>query len=316
MSHSNVVINLVGRLRNTTNFTLEEVHVKAAARIAKAARDAGVVRLIHVSDNQASAESASRYAQTKAAGEEAVREAFPDATIVRPCDLYGPEDRFLNRYGIMVRKWPRLAGLLACGPDSRQVQPMWVSDFATALMNIVENDATAGKTFHLGGPRPYTMAQVYELVNRETISETHVRHLPDALLQRLLGYLQYSRKNLFSPEDHILHATDNVVPANAEHTAASLGMNDLATMEKKAIETLVRFRTPPLSSRGATQHENLPSPAAHLPPSLLREHGGLGGGDQQGRQRALPARRQALSAVYSAPHLTALYSHLCRPLVL
>lgn len=56
MAHSNVVINLLGRLRATSNFSLEEVHVNAAARIAKAARDAGVSRLIHVSDNVASTE--------------------------------------------------------------------------------------------------------------------------------------------------------------------------------------------------------------------------------------------------------------------
>ena len=103
VAHSNVVINLIGRLRATANFSLEEAHIDAAARIAQASREAGVVRLVHVSDNLASEESSSRYARAKAAGETAVREAFPEATIVRPTDIYGAEDRFLNRFGIMVR---------------------------------------------------------------------------------------------------------------------------------------------------------------------------------------------------------------------
>lgn len=106
-------------------------------------------------------------------------------------------------------------------------------------MNIVEDDRTAGKTFHLGGPRVYSMQQIFDLVNHETISESHVTRLPPPVLSRVLKVLQYSRKNLFSPEDDILHSTDNVVPADAVNTIASLNVNP-STLEKRAIETLVR----------------------------------------------------------------------------
>lgn len=84
------------------------------------------------------AQSESRYARSKAEGEQVVRNAFPEATIIRPCDLFGAEDRFLNRFGyvqsspcccltiyvshsLMVRKWPRSLGILATGPDTRCV---------------------------------------------------------------------------------------------------------------------------------------------------------------------------------------------------
>lgn len=221
------------------NFSLEEVHVAAAARIAKAARDAGVARLIHVSDNLASPTSESLYARTKAAGEAEVKSIFPEATIVRPCDLFGNEDRFLNRYGVMVRRWPKYVGMLATAPPGRLVQPLWVSDYASAITRLVEDDSTAGKTYHLGGAHQFTMQQIYDLVNYETVSATRVTTLPTPLLQRVLRVLQYSRKNIFSPEDDLLHATDNIVPLHATNTMSSLGI-EMSTLQKRAVETLVR----------------------------------------------------------------------------
>jgi NADH dehydrogenase (ubiquinone) 1 alpha subcomplex subunit 9 len=72
------------------------VHVAGAAGIAKVAADNGVTRFVHVSHLNASHESPSEFYRTKAAGEEAVQAAFPDATIIRPAAMFGHEDRLLN----------------------------------------------------------------------------------------------------------------------------------------------------------------------------------------------------------------------------
>ena len=72
------------------------MHVDGAERIAKIAREEGVQRLVHVSHLNASASSESKLYQAKAAGEEAVKAAFKEATIVRPSAMYGHEDKFLN----------------------------------------------------------------------------------------------------------------------------------------------------------------------------------------------------------------------------
>jgi NADH dehydrogenase (ubiquinone) 1 alpha subcomplex subunit 9 len=69
---------------------------RAAERIAKVCADVGVPRLIHVSHLNASPDSTSAFYRSKYAGERAVRDAFPEATIVRPAGLYGPEDWLLN----------------------------------------------------------------------------------------------------------------------------------------------------------------------------------------------------------------------------
>ena len=69
---SGIVINLVGILAEGGAQTFDAVQAKGAATVAQAAAAAGA-RMIHVSAIGADAESASRYARAKAAGETAVR---------------------------------------------------------------------------------------------------------------------------------------------------------------------------------------------------------------------------------------------------
>ena len=67
--------------------------------MAKAAAAIGA-RMVHVSAIGTDANSTSRYARTKAAGEQAVL-AVPSATILRPSVVFGPEDDFTNRFAAL-----------------------------------------------------------------------------------------------------------------------------------------------------------------------------------------------------------------------
>merc|ERR1712159_983335 len=95
VQHGNVVINVVGQQSPSWNFTLEEANVDGPRAIAKAAKEAGIDRFIHVSALGASSDASSAWAKRKAAGEVAVREIYPDATILRPGSMFGPEDNFI-----------------------------------------------------------------------------------------------------------------------------------------------------------------------------------------------------------------------------
>lgn len=107
--YSNVVVNLVGRDWETKNFKFDDVHVKGARAIARAAKKAGVERLIHFSALNASENpptsvlpKGSQFLVSKYRGEEAVLEEFPEATIFRPADIYGQEDRFLRLVMVLL----------------------------------------------------------------------------------------------------------------------------------------------------------------------------------------------------------------------
>lgn len=101
--YSNVVINLVGRDWETRNFNFNDVHVEGARRLARISKEAGVKKFIHVSALNCSEnptpfvlKKGSQWLKSKFLGEQAVKEEFPDATIFRPADVYGQEDRFLR----------------------------------------------------------------------------------------------------------------------------------------------------------------------------------------------------------------------------
>lgn len=79
------------------NFDYQSVHVTGAELIAQiCAESPSVSRLVHVSHLNAAVDSPSAFYRTKALGEQKVKKAFPNATIVRPGPMFGHEDKLLN----------------------------------------------------------------------------------------------------------------------------------------------------------------------------------------------------------------------------
>lgn len=115
------------------NYSLWDTHVEVAERIAELSVELGVTNLVHLGALQSDASSASEWARSKAAGEDAVREVAPGATIVRPADMYGAEDRFLNTFARMHQSLPRT--ILVDGGVAR-CQPVFVMDVAEAIVKI------------------------------------------------------------------------------------------------------------------------------------------------------------------------------------
>lgn len=177
---ADMVINLVAVLYQSGKQRFDTLHVAGAEAIAKAAKAAGCKRLVHISALGADKLAPSRYGQTKAAGEEAVRAAFPDAVILRPSVVFGPGDGFFCRFADMSLLSPFLpvfgcsrprmkdGKLEICGSGGTKFQPVYVGDVADAVMKGVEDAATRGKTYELAGPRVYSFAEVMRLVMAET----------------------------------------------------------------------------------------------------------------------------------------------------
>src|SRR6202007_2938853 len=112
----------------------ERVHHLGPALLARSAREAGVDRFMHISAIGADPRSSSAYARTKAAGETAVRDAFPTATILRPSVVFGPEDQFFNRFATMAMLSPVLPVI---GGGETRFQPIYVGDVADAVVTCL-----------------------------------------------------------------------------------------------------------------------------------------------------------------------------------
>lgn len=171
MKYSNVVINLVGRDWQTKNFPFEEVHVNSARRLARIARECGVEKFIHLSALNATPEpepliyNGSKFLQSKYYGELAVREEFPDAIVIRPSDIFGNEDRFLNYYAHVWRRHIRIVSLWHRGEKTIK-QPVYCGDIASAIVNAIKDPDAAGKVFQAVGPRRYTLKELVDWFQR------------------------------------------------------------------------------------------------------------------------------------------------------
>jgi uncharacterized protein YbjT (DUF2867 family) len=180
---ASAVVNLVGVFGKK----MHAVHVEGARNIAQAAREARVSALVHISAIGADPKSPSAYGRTKGEGEEAVRKAFPEATIVRPSLAFGPEDNLTNRFAAMAQ-WPILPVLAG----KSKFQPVYVRDLAKAIaMAVLDPGKHAGKTYEIGGPQMMSMMELHRAILAITGQKTDIVPLPDFVGSALssLGWL-------------------------------------------------------------------------------------------------------------------------------
>ncbi len=226
---ADIVVNLVGILYESGPYTFAAVHVEGARSVAEAAKAAGVRRLVQVSAIGASNRSPALYARTKATGEAAAGKAFPGATIVRPSIVFGPEDDFFNRFAALARLAPALP---LYGGGRTRFQPVYVGDVAEAIVRILEDTQTAGKTYELGGPHVYTFREVLEIVLRETGRARLLVPLPFWVANLQARFFELLPKPLLTRDQVKMLARDNVVGRKA------LGLADLG-ITPTAVEAVV-----------------------------------------------------------------------------
>lgn len=152
MAGQDLVVSLVGILKG--NF--QRTHVELPGKIARAAAAANVPRLIHISALAAAVDAPSLYLKSKAAGEAAVKAAYPEATIFQPSVIFGQGDSFLTLFAGLLKIAPVVP--LAC-PDAR-FQPVWIEDVVSAIVASLDHPESKGQTYPLCGPREYTLREL------------------------------------------------------------------------------------------------------------------------------------------------------------
>jgi uncharacterized protein YbjT (DUF2867 family) len=217
---SGAVVNCVGILRESGSQTFERVHHIGPARLARFARDAGVERFVHISAIGADSRSTSAYARTKGAGEAALRDALPTVTILRPSVVFGPEDQLFNRFAAMALISPVLP--LIGGGETR-FQPVYVGDVADAVIKCLDDPATAGRTYELGGPRVYPFRELLELLLREIRRKRWFIDLPFGVAELQAKFMSILPDPPITPDQVELLKSDNMVSPGALNLS-SLGI--------------------------------------------------------------------------------------------
>jgi len=188
LAGSDAVICCAGILYEHGRQRFDLVHHRGPALLARLAKAAGARRFIHLSAIGADPGAPAAYARSKAAGEAAVRAAFPGATILRPSVVFGPEDDFFNRFAALARWLPALPLI---GGGQTRFQPVYVADVAEAAMAGLDRHEAEGATYELGGPKIYSFKELMELLLAEINRRRVLVPLPFGLASLQAAFLEW-----------------------------------------------------------------------------------------------------------------------------
>lgn len=246
---ADAVVNLVGILQESGPQTFESEQVLGAKNVAEMAAEAGIDRFVQISAIGVDLASKSNYARTKAEAEAAVRSAVPGAVILRPSIVFGPEDDFFNRFASLAKITPVLP---AIGGGKTRLQPVYAGDVADAIAAAIERADVAGRTFELGGPRTYTMNEIYDVICK-TVCRKRLKLPVPFFAAKPLGLLTgavfrfvppvawiFGRPPITGDQVEMLKS-DNVVSEDASGLA-DLGVTDLESVESIVPTYLWRHR--------------------------------------------------------------------------
>ena len=215
---AHVLINLVGLLFERGRQRFDAVHAYGAEQVALAASAHGA-RMIHVSAIGADANSRAAYARSKAEAERLVLAGLPDAVVMRPSIMFGPEDDFFNRFAALARISPALPLI---GGGTTRFQPVFVGDVAAAIADAVDGNAKGGTIYELGGPEVKTFKELMQYVLATIERKRLLVPVPFFAAKIKAALLQYWPKPPLTPDQVELLRVDNVVSEAAKAEGRTL----------------------------------------------------------------------------------------------
>jgi uncharacterized protein YbjT (DUF2867 family) len=245
---ADAVVNLVGILFPSGKQSFPSVQDEGARHVAEAARAAGARALVHVSAIGADPDSPSLYARSKAAGEAAVRQVFPEAVILRPSVVFGPEDDFFNRFAKLARIAPVLPLI---GGGNTWLEPVFAGDVARAVIAGLTGTAKPGAPYELGGPEVLTLKEVMQRVLEYTMRRRPLVTVPFWLAKLKGSFLQLLPNPMLTVDQVRLLQTDNVVSEAAKRDARTL---EALGIEPVAIASVVPDYLEQFRPRGQFSH--------------------------------------------------------------
>ncbi len=236
------VINCVGILFESGRNTFDAVQDFGARAVAEAARNAGA-KVTHVSAIGANVSSGSSYARSKGRAEETILSLIPDAVILRPSIIFGPEDSFFNKFAGMARQFPVLPLI---GGGKTKLQPVYVEDVAEVVGRSVDGTLNRGTIYELGGAEVMTFKDCLQTVMRVTNRDRSLVSLPfgiASMIGSIASLVPLVQPPITADQVELLK-TDNVVSESAAkegRTLAGLGIRPVSAASILA-SYLVRFR--------------------------------------------------------------------------
>jgi len=147
--------------------------VENSRKLFRAAKDAGVKRIVHVSIANPSAGSPLGYYRGKAQVEMGLVRSGVAYTILRPTVIFGTEDILINNIAWFVRRFPAFG---IPGDGRYGIRPIYVEDMARLLVDAV--DARENALINAVGPETFTFVELVSLIARSVGRSMRFVHVP------------------------------------------------------------------------------------------------------------------------------------------
>lgn len=186
--------------------TTFEQAVRNTTTLIRAAEEAGVRRIVHVSITNPSEGSGLPYFQGKALVERAVSDSRLSHAIIRPAVIFGDEDILINNVAWLLRRFPVFA---IPGSGEYKLQPIFVEDMA----DIVVNAGKLGENVTLDavGPEVFTFHELVRLIATTIRSRARIVHLPARLTLSLSRVIGYATRDVLLTRDEVDGLSSNLL---------------------------------------------------------------------------------------------------------
>src|SRR5437660_5594212 len=148
--------------KESTGNHYEDTNVRGTGNLIRAAKEAGVKRIIEISGLGTRADKPGSYMQGRYLAEQALKDSGLDWTIIQPSVLFGKGSPFIKGLADLIRSVPVVPLI---GSGKTMFQPIYVEDVVSVIMNVLEDPTrTSRKTYTIGGPEYYSFRQVIDLL--------------------------------------------------------------------------------------------------------------------------------------------------------
>ena len=215
------VINLVGILHETRRQKFNQIHAEFPAFLSKLCSEKNIKKLIHISALGVKEKHISLYMQSKLQGEKNIQNNFKSSVILRPSIVFGPDDKFFNKFASIAQFLPFLPLI---GGGKTKFEPIYVGDVAKAIVKTLELNNSQTKIYELGGPENFSFKQLMEVLLQEIKKKRLLIPIPFNIAKFQSYFLQIIPNPLLTPDQVELLKYNNVV-SGEYNTLKDLGIS-------------------------------------------------------------------------------------------
>ena len=232
---------------------VQRTAVENTAVLFRAAREAGVGRIVHVSIANPSLDSPFEYYRSKAVMERTLQESGIPHMILRPTVLFGqglgtgfsqgPTDILMNNIAWTIRRFP-IVGVF--GDGQYRIRPLHVLDFAKLAVESVYD--TSSRIVDAVGPEDYTYRELLKLVGQALGRRRLLIRVPFFVGYAVAQGIGFYHRDVFLTKPEIGALTANLLTSSAP----SVGEIHLSQWLREHAQTIGRTYASELSRRGVS----------------------------------------------------------------